>query len=113
MGGTQVHDADAVSEPAFSIVQFRLPRSAAEALDLSTLRTRARAAGVEPPRFEYSTKDVRGGGYRITCRRPMAAFIVDELARVASSAEGQLVIDCAAGAKNALDAMKPHARLQR
>jgi hypothetical protein len=82
--------------PPPEIVQFRISRDVAEAVRLETVNERARAAGVPDPRLEYSTKDVRGGGYRITCRVPMVVFLNEQIAALMEKAEGQLVIDLAA-----------------
>lgn len=71
--------------PQFAeIVQFYLPTPAAEALDLNTIRDRARAAGVPNPSLEHHTgKRSHIGQTRITCRVAMAAFLVDELRAIA------------------------------
>jgi hypothetical protein len=91
---------------AFSVVQFRISRAVADAVHVDTLNERARAAGVAD-RLEYNAKDVRGGGYRITCGRAMAVFIIEEIKRLIAIAEGPLVLDCGEGVMAALKALEP------
>lgn len=96
------------SGAGFGIVQFRLSRDVAEAVDVDTLRVRGAAAGVPDPQIECSTKHVRGGGCRITCRIPMAVFIEQEISRVMeTTAKTTLAIDCAAASMAILNALEP------
>lgn len=95
-----------MSDAAFSVVQFRIARSVADAVHVETVNARARAVGVAD-RLEYSTRDVRGGGYRITCGRVMAVYLIEEIKRVMEKAEGPLVFDCAEAVMAGLKAIAP------
>ena len=64
-------------------VECLIPRAAADALDLSTIRERARAAGVSEPTVEHAPARRGHDRVRIACSIPMALFLVDELRRLA------------------------------
>lgn len=96
-----------MNAPAVDVVQFRISSDVAAALRLETISARAKAANVPNPRLEYSTKDVRGGGYRITCRVPMAVFVNEEIATLMDKAQGQLVLSLAAAGMAILNALDP------
>jgi hypothetical protein len=76
---------------------------------VETVNARARAAGVAD-RLEYSTRDVRGGGYRITCGRAMAVFLIEEIKGLMAKVEGPIVLDCGEAVMAALKAIEPPAR---
>lgn len=90
-------------------IQFVLSRTCADALPLATLREKARAAGVEKPRFESNEKNARGG-YRITCTREMGIYIVERLKVLADAASTTHSIDlltaCAYDIKAIFDAIE-------
>lgn len=94
----------------FQVVQFHVPRAAANALDVDAIAQRAAELGLEKGRFDQSTYRQRPGQTLVTCRRTLAPVIIDAWTELAGKSEGQLVIDCAAAAKTALDALRPQTR---
>ena len=60
------------------IVQFYVPRLAADAVNVSELKFRARARGMETASAEISYYRT-GGRCRVTCRSPVAELLVAEL----------------------------------
>jgi hypothetical protein len=97
-------------------IQFYIPRAAADALPIEQIGARARAAGVERPRLEYSTMGVRPGTIRITWRTPMALFLGDELRVLAGKAEAkddaELLKHCVAAVATVMGAIEPAARAE-
>ena len=94
-----------MADYTFQSVQFYIPKAAANAIDFAVIRQRARVAGLSHANFEYSEVKTGPGRGRITCRRELVPLFVDALAVAAGASEGQLVLDCAAAAKSALDAL--------
>lgn len=97
-----------MEQPSYPIV-FIISRVTADALDLSTVRQKARAAGLKDPTLEYNSKNARGG-YRITCRREMGVYLVERLKVIVSLAEEthsiDLMIAAATDIKAILDAIE-------
>lgn len=79
------------------IVQFRLPRLAADAVRLDELRIRTRDRGLSPAHLETSAYRA-GGGIRVTCHRPIAELLLEELRAAMTAATKQAVREaCAMG----------------
>jgi hypothetical protein len=91
-------------------VEFKIPRTAADALPIESVLPGARSTGVPNGHFEYSTVSAGVGSMRITCSVEMATYLVTCLTELATSLEGkdqaQLVIDCTYGVKAAFDAIE-------
>lgn len=96
-------------EYGFSVIQFLIARSVDEQLKASSVRDRAIRGGVLPEnaRYETSTKSVPPTMTRITCHRPMAAAIVEEITELAADATGELLLDYVAAARAGLSALAP------
>ena len=88
-----------------SVIQFKIPKTAADAVDIGTIKPRGRAAGVADVRFGYNDNNGSHGSLRgrirITCSIPMAIFLVEQLrqrALVAGDAGtpegGAIVVAC-------------------
>ena len=55
-------------------VQFKIPRTAADALPIEKILSGARAAGVPKAHLEYSTVRAGVGSMRISCSVEMATY---------------------------------------
>jgi hypothetical protein len=90
--------------------QFKIPRSAAEALPIESILPGARPASVPNADLENSTVSAGVGNMRITCSVEMATYLVTRLTELATSLEGlnqtHLIIDCRYGVKAAFDAIE-------
>lgn len=90
----------------YDVLQFYLPKRAYKAIDTATIRAKARAACLPKDSFEYSEYRTPPTQGRVTCHWTLVSLFVEALAEVSARAEGQLVIDCAAGGRNALAALQ-------
>lgn len=94
-----------------STIQFLIPKPVQDALHerREQLRARAIRGGVLPEhaRYEYSVHRLHPSQVHITCKRPMAAAIVEEIVAISSTARGDLVFQCAAAVQSGLKALEP------
>jgi len=76
------------------IVQFYLPRLAADAVNVGELKFRARARGIETAAAEISYYRT-GGRCRVTCKSSVAELLVTELeAAIAGATKGAIRSAC-------------------
>ena len=103
-----------IFEQDSGVIQFLIPRHVHDALRErhQQLKVRAIQGGVrlEHTRYEYSPDRNAPSQIRITCKRPMAAAIIEEITDICETARGDLVFQCAAAVKNGLDALEPPKR---
>jgi hypothetical protein len=88
--------ADSQRRPIVITVQFRIARVVGQALQLGSIKRRARGALVTDVRCDFAEK--RSGELRIACSMPMAIFFVGELKQLEARAQAQrnhsLAADC-------------------
>lgn len=93
---------------------FDLPKLACDALDFSTLRDRAKAAGVSWSTFEYSRNRGRPAYIHITTRVGMAAFMAENLRALALAAsetqKPDVLIACTHGIAEILKELETHGK---
>jgi hypothetical protein len=96
----------------FATIQFFIPSTVAERLDDPLIRDRVEAAGFERRAWEWSTHRMPPGKTLITCKRYVAAFLVEHIAEIANTATGRLLVDCSDAVQSALDGIagKPQKR---
>ena len=78
-------------------LEFRIPRTAADALPLSEMSAHARSLGVFPTKVEVSTANAGRGLVRVICSTEMGIFLVEQfrelVAQASARKEPQLLID--------------------
>ena len=73
--------------PIVTTLRLKIPRSVAEALQLPSIKVRARRAMVTDVRFDYD--ETRGSDIRVICSMPMAIFLVGELRNLDARAKAR------------------------
>lgn len=78
-------------------LEFRLPRSAADALPISDMPAQARALGISPARINVSSAHAGRGHVLVTCSTEVAIFLVEQfrelVAKAGTNGDAQLLID--------------------
>jgi hypothetical protein len=78
-------------------LEFRIPRTAAEALPISEMAAHARSLGISPARVDVSAANAGRGQLRVTCSTEMGIFLVEQfrelVAKAGARKEAQLLID--------------------
>ena len=78
-------------------LEFRIPRTAAEALPISEMAAQARALGISPARVDVSATNAGRGQVRVICSTEMGIFLVEQFRELVAKAgalkEAQLLID--------------------
>jgi hypothetical protein len=95
-----------VPTSSHSVLQWEIPKSVGNALDVHKIAANAKAAGIEKTRFEYSEYRTAPNRGRISCQVSLAPIIIDAISELAGQSQGQLVLDCAAAAMAGLSALE-------
>jgi hypothetical protein len=78
-------------------VEFRVLRSAADALPISEMPAQARALGISPARINVSAANAGRGHVLVTCTTEVAIFLVEQfrelVAKAGTQGNAQLLID--------------------
>ncbi len=78
-------------------LEFRVPRSAADALPISDMPAQARALGISPARINVSAAHAGRGHVLVTCSTEVAIFLVEQfrelVAKAGTNGDAQLLID--------------------
>lgn len=78
-------------------LEFRVPRSAADALPISEMSVHARALGISPARIVVSTTNAGRGYVLVTCSMEVGIFLVEQfrdlVAKAGTQGDAQLLID--------------------
>jgi hypothetical protein len=92
---------------ATAVIEFVIPGSVADVLDVAGIVRRARDAGVAQPRLELATMDRPLTLTRVSCDRVMAAFFVAACHELAARSRGELLVEASQAARAGLVAMDP------
>ena len=91
------------------VVQFVIPRRAADAVDFTTLTRQGLEAGVAKPTFRRNAQKVGPGLERVTCTVEMALKLIDALGSAAVAAEQhkhpEIQVDCSHAVASAFSAI--------
>jgi hypothetical protein len=70
-------------------VRFKIARTVAEHLHLTSLKRRARQASVTDVRLLVESRNCSRDEFRVTCSTALAIYFVEELKRVANQAQAR------------------------
>jgi hypothetical protein len=91
------------------VIQFVIPRRAADAVDFTTITRQALEGGVAKPTFRRNAQKVGRGLERVTCTVEMALKLIDALRSAALAAEQhghpEIRRDCDSAVTTALKAI--------
>jgi len=85
-------------------VRFKIGRTVAEQLHLTSLKRRARQASVTDVRLVVETKGCVRDEFRVTCSTALAIYFVEEIKRVASHAQARRNVALLAECSRAISA---------
>lgn len=78
-------------------MEFRVLRSAADALPISEMPAQARALGIAPARISVSATNAGRGYVLVTCSTEVGIFLVEQfrelVAKAGTNGDAQLLID--------------------
>jgi hypothetical protein len=66
----------------YAVAQFRVPKIAADALDLTRITQEMRDAGMVAPNIEMNLRGAGAGKVRVTCRTLVALRLIAEWKRI-------------------------------
>ena len=87
-----------------STVRFKIGKTVAEQLHMTSLKRRARQASVTDVRLVVDTQSCSRDEFRVTCSTALAIYLVEELKRAASHAQARRNFTLSAECSRAISA---------